>query len=101
MYLKNRENDFEPLEDIVERGPKFGGINISASYLDEEIFDEMHECSKKVGVWIMARDLNEDEELYSKVFDTYEVDFFYTDFPLEAARSRDSIYQSRQQKAIL
>ena len=49
--------------------------------------DQTHEDGKKIGVWFERADSKENEELYQQMYDL-KVDYFFSDFPLNAMEAR-------------
>ena len=64
------------------------GINISATYLTEEIVAQTKSRGQTIGVWLSRNDTKETEELYQLVFG-HQVDFIFLDCPLLGMRHRD------------
>jgi len=87
IYLYNYYEDIElPAPSIYTK--QGDGINISSSKLTREVVKNCHKNGKKVGVWVDAPTFKEDANFYKKLMDM-EVDFFCTDYPLEAMESRN------------
>lgn len=51
----------------------------------------MRESQGLLGVWYYAPATQENDALYRTVFETHQVDFFYSDKPLEAMAARNQI----------
>ena len=86
VQLLNRGN-----KQIPDYTPPQGtdGINISATYLTEEIVHKTHALNKTIGVWLSRSASKENEEMYEKCF-RLGVDFVYFDAPVPAMIYRDS-----------
>lgn len=74
--------------------PKEGvdGINISATYLTQDIVAQAKNMGKTVGVWLERKDTKETAELYDFVFMS-KVDFVFLDAPLPGMQYRDQNYR--------
>jgi len=98
--LVNRDNIDMPSLASYLAPDNMDGLNLSACHLTEEIVLQNHFEGKKVGVWIMARDLAENEDLWKHLIDI-EVDFIYTDFPVDATNFRDQQVEKASRKESL
>ena len=80
--LLNRKNLAE-VGGLQGYNPKEGvdGINISATYLTQEIVNQAKKQGKTVGVWLERKDTKETKELYDLVYQS-GVDFVFLDAPL-------------------
>jgi len=83
VALKNRLNKADNYDT------EYGGVNISATYLTQELVDSVKSKGKTLGVWVAASVLKEDETFWRRVFSMRGIDFFYSDFPIEAMKVRD------------
>lgn len=86
IYLYNFY-EHEELPDPSIYAVKGDGINISASKLTAEVIRNCHRNGKKVGVWVDAATFKEDTAFYKRMMNM-DVDFFCTDYPLEAMEVR-------------
>ncbi len=64
------------------------GVNISATYLTEEIVELVHSVGKRIGVWLERAATKETQDLYEKIF-SLKVDFVFLDVPLPGMKYRD------------
>lgn len=68
------------------------GVNIYYEYLTPERVKKVHSTQNFIGLWYVAVMQTEDVEMWSRVFlSGGGVDFFYSDKPLEAMATRDSL----------
>jgi glycerophosphoryl diester phosphodiesterase len=73
---------------------KGDGINISSNHLTAEVIRNCHNNGKKVGVWIDASLFKESTDFYIKMMDM-GVDFFCTDYPLNAMETKAQWLQEK------
>jgi hypothetical protein len=67
IYLFNSENT--PLPDVEIYTAAGDGINISANHFTPEVAEICKEKGMKIGVWVSAKDFNENEDFYIDMFD--------------------------------
>ena len=67
------------------------GVNLDLHYLDQDAIEQIQTSGKSVAVWYWTKTEAENEKAYNLLFGKTgnKVDYFYSDFPLEAMRARD------------
>jgi glycerophosphoryl diester phosphodiesterase len=68
------------------------GINISANHITEEVVEKCHRKGMRIGVWVRAKDYQENEEFYEQMFQI-GTDFICADQPLKAMASREKYFK--------
>lgn len=90
IYLYNYEN--MPLPSPDEYTSRGDGINISANHLTADVVQNCKNKGMKLGVWIRAKDFQENEEFYLQMME-FGIDFICSDFPLKVMECRTRFYK--------
>ena len=72
------------------------GVNLIYSQLSKGLVETIRTSNEHqlLGVWYWAPESSENAAMYMRVFNTCgNIDFFYSDKPIEAMAARDSIYE--------
>lgn len=69
------------------------GVNLIYSQLNRQLIENLRETHSLLGVWFWTEQNIENHAMYVRVFETCgNIDFFYSDKPLEAMAARNAIF---------
>lgn len=91
-YGKPDPNDYETFDEMV-------GMNIDYWQFRADRVEKIHSTNNFVGLWYSVTRASENEEMWFKAFtEGGGVDFFFSDKPIEAMQSRDSLQNQQLTK---
>lgn len=71
------------------------GVNLIYTQLNRPLIESLRETHSLIGVWFWTEQSVENHAMYVRVFQTCSnIDFFYSDQPLEAMAARDALNAS-------